>query len=215
VSELELANEVQRRGVFGASIADLFPRRKAHKRTRGPLAIAGFFAVAIFFASLLVATLAIDDPQTKGLRQFPSSSATEAKIWAAALIPSAILVGIGFLAVLVRRWGIYISLAAALVICLVLPLPLDTYVNRHTERFRYGADFVRDSNPANVSSRGEWEAAAKETVISMTHWTIGLIVIATVIMVAVDVRRRRRGVEPTPEPPPAGAMQVPGTGAGL
>ena len=70
------------------------------------------------------------------------------------------------------------------------------------ERYPQGIDFVRDSDPSNLSSRGEWEHAAQSTVTSITHWTLGLAIGAIVVAVLLELRRRTGRDAIVVEPPP-------------
>jgi hypothetical protein len=180
-------------------------------RSKAPLAIAGLISFPLFFASLLAVSLAIDRPVAIQWRSAtgrlievdrPPSSATEAKIWSLALVLPAILVAVGVAAILSRRIGVYLVCAAGLTMCLLLPIRLDRWVVHHTVRFPHGMDLVPDGSNSNLISRGEWEANAKATVISLTHWTIGLIAAVVVISVGLEVRRRLGPVPPAPAPPP-------------
>ena len=71
-------------------------------------------------------------------------------------------------------------------------------------------DLIPDTNvQSSTLSRGEWEAQARDTVISLLHWTIGAAIAAAAITAAVALRRRLRPVPPPPEPPPAVATGGP------
>ena len=168
-------------------------------RTRAPLAVAGLIGVPLYFASLLASSLALDKPQIIGHQEYPSTAGTEAKIWLAALIAPGVVVAAGLVGMVVGRLGIYLSAIAGILVCLLLPGISQPWVARHTERFPLGIDFVKDSDPSNVVSKGDWEHAAQETIVSMTHWTLGLCIAVVVIGVLLEVRRRRG----------AGAVEMP------
>jgi hypothetical protein len=174
---------------------------------RAPIAVAGLLAVPIFFAALLAASLAYDRPHVVRGRESPPTTATEAAVWGLALVAPAILVVVGLAALPFRRVGVYVSVAAAIVLCVLLPLRLDAWIARHGRRFPLGMDYLKDNDPANTSSRGEWEHAAKETVLSLTHWTIGLAVGAAVVAALVHLRRKPRA----PVPPPPEVVGAPST----
>ena len=178
----------------------MIQRLLALVQSRAPLAVAGFFAVPVFFAALMASSLAADRPRIALGKEHPPSSGTEAKVWGLALIAPAILLAVGTLALPLRRLGVYLSLAAALAFCLLLPIRLDSWSTRHARRFPLGMDYLKDSDPSNTSSRGEWEDAAKDTVLGITHWTIVLIGAAVVLAVLLQLRRRA----PVPAPPPEG-----------
>ena len=156
--------------------------RRLRPPTRAPLVIGGLLAFPLFFASLLCVTLAIERPHRfQWMRHgrlievdHQPTSAQEAKIWALALVVPAILVAIGFLAAFWRRGGVYLVAAATLVIAIGLPHRLDRWTAHHTQRFPFGMDLIPDSNvQSSTLTRGEWEGQARDTVISLLHWTIG------------------------------------------
>jgi hypothetical protein len=172
-----------------------------------PLALAGLLAVPTFFASLIAVSLAIESPvrvqwrsATGRLieRDHPPTSSAEATIWALALVAPALLLAVGAAASLWRRAGIYPVSAAAVVLALLLTHRLDRWVAHHSTRFRFGVDLVPDTDPSNTLSRGEWESSARETVLSLTHWTIGLALAAILVAAAALALRRRRGGLPLP-----------------
>ena len=197
--------------------------RRLRPPTRAPLAIAGLAAFPLFFAALLCVSLAIERPhrfQWRNARgklieiDHQPTTAMEAKIWAVALVVPLVLVVVGLAASFWRRGGVYLVSAAVIVAALALPHRLDRWVAHHTQRFPYGMDLFPDQLPSSTISRGEWEGQARDTVISLTHWTIGLAVAAAAITAAVAVRRRLGPVPPPPEPAPAVATGEPGGVAG-
>ena len=173
--------------------------------SKASLAIAGLLAVPLYFAALMASSLAIDRPRIVGTRELPPSSGTEAKVWLAALIAPGIMVAIGAAALPLRRYGLFASALAGIALCLALPPISHGWIARHTARFPLGMDFVRDSNPSNLSSRGEWEGAAQSTVSSVTHWTLALAIGAIVVGVLLEVRRRT-GRDAIAVPPPPSAV---------
>lgn len=160
-------------------------------RSKAPLALAGLLSVPLYLATLLAASLALDRPRIVGKHEGPPAGGREALIWAAALITPAILLLVGAAALPLRRYGIYFSAVAGIVVCLLLPSLSHGWIGRHERRFPLGMDFVKDSNPSNLSSRGQWEHAAQDTIVSMTHWTLVLAIGAIVVSVLLEVRRRR------------------------
>jgi hypothetical protein len=168
--------------------------------SKAPLALAGLLSVTLYFAALMASSLAVDEPRViRRLRHGKvvlhyeqSSNATEAKIWLLALVPVGILLAVGVLAMLWRRGGIYVVSGAAIALSLLLPRDLDTWTARHTRRFPFGVDLIKDVSPSNLSSRGEWEQNARDTVISLTHWTIGIAIGAVVIAAGLALLRRLR-----------------------
>ena len=168
--------------------------------SKAPLALAGLLSVTLYFAALMASSLAVDEPRViRRLRHGKvvlhyeqSANATEAKIWLLALVPVGILLAVGVLAMLWRSGGIYVVSGAAIAISLLLPRDLDTWTARHTRRFPLGVDLINDADPSNLSSRGEWEQNARDTVISLTHWTIGIAIGAVVIAAGLALLRRLR-----------------------
>jgi NADH:ubiquinone oxidoreductase subunit K len=184
--------------------------RRLGPPTRAPLVIAGLLAFPLFFASLLAVTLAIERPHRfQWMRRgrlievdHQPTTAQEAKIWALSLVVPAILVGIGFAAAFWRRGGVYVVGAAAIAIAVALPHRLDRWTAHHTTRFPFGMDLVPDSNvQSSTLARGEWEGQARETVISLTHWTLGAAVAAIAIAATVALHRRLRPAAAVPVPP--------------
>jgi len=177
-------------------------RRRFRFETKAPLAVAGLVAVPVFFACLLASSLALDRPRLVHGQYVPGAAGTEAKVWAAALIGPAIVMGLGIAALALRRYGVYVVAAAGIAMCLVLPGISNGWIGRHSARFPLGVDFVKDSDPSNYLNRGEWEHAAQSTLTSITHWTLGLCIGAIVIAAALELRRRTGRQAILVEPPP-------------
>jgi hypothetical protein len=133
----------------------------------------------------------------------PPSHSLEAKIWLLALVAPALLLLLGLAASYAGRAGVYPVGAGGILLALALTHRLDRWTAHHAARFRFGIDLVPDTSPSSTSSRGEWEQSARETVLSLTHWTIALAIASAVIVAALALRRGRA---PAIEPPPAGAM---------
>ena len=175
-------------------------RRAFRRGSKAPLGLAGLLSITLYFAALMASSLAVDEPRVihrlrngkDVLRYEQSPNATEAKIWLLALIPVGILLAVGLLAMLWRRGGLYVVSGAAIVLSLLLPHRLDAWTARHTRRFPLGVDLIADSNVSNLASRGEWEQNARDTVISLTHWTIGIAIGAAAIVAGLALLRRLR-----------------------
>jgi len=185
--------------------------RRLTPPTRAPLVVGGLLAFPLFFASLLAVSLAIERPHRfqwlRGGRlievDHPPGTTQEAKIWALALVVPALLVAVGLVAAFWRGGGIYVVTAAGVFFALALPHRLDLWTLHHTRRFPFGMDLIPDSNvQSSTIQRGEWELQARDTVISLTHWTIAAALAAAGIAAAVAVRRRRRPLPPIAEPAP-------------
>lgn len=168
---------------------------------RAPLAVGGFLAVPLFFCSLMTFSLALERTHREHGTLAGTTSSLEAKIWALALVPSLVVVAIGFLA-MVTRYGLYVSAVAAIVAAVLVTSRIDTWMHRHTRRFPFGEDLIPNNDPSNHLDRGQWEHEAKQTALSLAHWTIALAAAAIVIAAFVEYRRRRGLVRPTPPPPP-------------
>jgi len=177
--------------------------RRPAFRARAPLGVAGLVGVPVYFAALLASSLALDRPHVVHGQEFPSTGGTEARIWLAALIAPGILVAAGLVGAFLGRLGAYLPAVAGIVVCLLLPGISQPWVARHTARFPLGVDFVPDSDPSNVVSRGDWERSAQVTIVSITHWTLGLAIGVLAVGLLLELRRRRNR-EPLPEAPPAG-----------
>jgi hypothetical protein len=185
--------------------------------TKAPLAVAGLLAFPLFLASLMAASLAIERPQAIQWQgphnrlievDHPPSDVEEAKIWLLALVPPAILLLVGLASSFLGRVGLYTAAAAAIVLALALPQRLDRWAAHHAIRFPFGVDLVPDTSPSSTTARGEWEQSARETVLSLTHWTIGLALAVIVIAAAFRIRRRRGVVRAPVAPPPPEAAVV-------
>lgn len=171
--------------------------------SKAPLGVAGLVAVPLYFAGLMASSLALDRPRLVGRHELPAAGDTEAKIWLAALLAPAVVVAAGLVGLVVRRLGVYLPAAAGIAVCLVLPGISQGWVARHTARFPLGVDFVKDSDPSNLSSRGEWEHAAQATVTSIAHWTLGLAIGIVAVALLLEWRRRTGRDAIRVEPPPA------------
>jgi hypothetical protein len=188
-------------------------------RSKAPLGLAGLLAITLFFAALMAISLAIDKPQVFHrvrhgkvvLHYEQSSDATEAKIWLLALVPVGVLIVVALLAMLWRRGGLYVVSGAAIAISLLLPHDLGTWTARHTRRFPLGVDLIPDKDPSSLAARGEWEQNAHDTVISLTHWTIGIALAAAAIVAGLAILRRlspRQAFIAAPPPVVTGEPEV-------
>jgi len=171
---------------------------RARGKSRAPLALAGFIAIPLFFCSLMAATLALEKPRlvqwgpaghVKTTWHEPAA-ATEARIWLWALVPPLLLILVGWVAVRLR-YGAYISCVAAIVIAMAVVHKIDVWARHHTARFPNGVDLIPASNPAsNKFDPGQWERMAKQTALSLSHWTIGLALVSIAVMAGLAARRR-------------------------
>lgn len=167
-------------------------------RGKAPLAIAAFIAIPLFFSALMAATLALEKPrvvqwgpagQLKTTWHEPTSG-TIATVWLWALVPSLLLIAIGFVAVRLPL-GFYVPCVAAIVIAMAVVHKTRTWERHHSQRFPNGVDLIPLSNPASDKyAKGFWEHEARMTALSLQHWTIGLALAAGLTMAFLWVRRR-------------------------
>jgi hypothetical protein len=211
VSE-HLLQEILSRGNLGYSIARLFPRRG---RSRSPLAIAAFIAIPLFFSSLMASTLALEKPHTIqwmccGYRPnavphdvfllqttyHDPTAGTEARIWLWGLLPPALLIVVGYVATRLP-YGFYISCLAAIVDAMAVVHKTAVWERHHTHRFPNGVDLIAANNPAsNQFDPGQWERMARETALSLEHWTIALALVSILVVAGLTVKRRYFGRKP-------------------
>jgi hypothetical protein len=192
----------------------LFKRLAARRRT--PLIVASILAAPLYFLALMLASLALDRPdiiawrhQGKLVEHFHTTSAAiEAKIWLAALVPSALLIAVGIAAVFIR-YGTYLVCVAMLAISGVLPHKLDTWEKHHIARYPRGEDLIRDKWSSNLLDRGEWEHSARETIVSLQKWMIGLAILFALGFALADELRRRRGNREAPALSPDAIVGTP------
>jgi hypothetical protein len=176
-----------------------YPTRVPKSRGSGPWAIASFIAIPLFFTSLMSATLAIERPRvvqwsgphgTTLTTWHDPASSTEARIWLWALLPPLLLVLVGWLCTRVPS-GWYLACGAGIVLALAVVHNVDKWTLHHTIRYPWGVDLIPATNASsNHYDPGEWERAARETALSLSHWTIGVAVLAIVGMALIDLRRR-------------------------
>jgi hypothetical protein len=196
-------------------------RRPWRFRGRAPLAVAGLLAFPTLMAALMASSLAIERPQVfvwlhNGhviTRYKDPSNLNEAKIWLFAALPPLLLLLVGIVAMWLPR-GVYAAAITGIVGALVLPLRLDSWTVHHAQRFPDGIDLLPPSDTSNIIDKGQWEAAAKHTVLNLQKWTIGLALAILVVAAAVEVRRRRGAPPPPPPPPPVSGETTIVTAAG-
>jgi hypothetical protein len=168
-------------------------------RGKGPWAIASFIGIPLFFSALMASTLAQERPhviQWKGCKEGlcttwrEPSSATEARIWLWAMLPPVLLSLIGLICTRLPL-GWYIACVAGVVEALAVVHRVDTWERHHTARFPWGVDLIPGTNSAsNQYDPGEWETIARETALSLSHWTIGVAVAAILAVGGLWIRRR-------------------------
>jgi hypothetical protein len=162
-----------------------------------PLAIAAFIAIPLFFSSLMSSTLALEKPLVhewrngdRLLRTFHDpTAATTARVWLWALLPPAVLIVVGWLATRLP-YGFYVSCVSAIVIAMGVVHKAATWEKHHTQRFLHGVDLIPTSSTSNTYDPGQWEQNARETALSLEHWTIGLAIVCILAVTGLAVRRR-------------------------
>jgi hypothetical protein len=168
-------------------------------RGRGPWAIASFIAIPLFFSALMASALAQEKPhviQWKGCKHglcttwHPPTSGTETRIWLWALLPPLVLSLIGWACTRLPL-GWYIACVAGVIEAMAVVHNVNTWTAHHEARFPWGVDLIPTADSAsNQYDPGEWEKIARETALSLSHWTIGVSVAGIVVMGAIYVRRR-------------------------
>jgi len=165
---------------------------------KAPLALSGFLALPVFFASLMAASLAIEKPRAVEWthngkliqRFFDPTASTEAKIWLLSFVPPLLLVAVGFAAGHIPR-GLYVVCGAAIVGALLLTVRLGRWEHHHTARYPFGEDNYPDSSTSSLTSRGQWEHNAVDTVHSLVGYTVALALAGALIAALLELRRRR------------------------
>src|SRR5581483_5646088 len=172
----------------------LLPR----SRGRAPLAIAAFVAIPLFFSALMASTLALEKPHkiewmrggTVVATWHDPTRANVAAIWLWALVPPLLLVLVGAVATRIP-YGFYVPCVAGIAIAMATVHKPATWERHHTARYPNGVDLIPKSNPASDKfDPGQWERTARETALSLQHWTIGLALAAIVVTVGLALRRR-------------------------
>jgi hypothetical protein len=174
-------------------------------RSNAPLGIAAFLAIPLFFSSLMAASLAIEKPHVVEWRDggvlrtrfHDPSGVNELRIWLWALLPPLLLVAAGWIATRLP-FGFYVACIAGIVDAMAVVHKTKIWAVHHTARFPFGVDLIPGSSISNRYDPGEWEAQARQTALSLEHWTIGLALASIVIFASLTLRRRhvsRRPVE--------------------
>ena len=209
----ELIQDIQARGNFGFTIARAF----RGGRSRAPLGMAAFLAIPLFFCSLMASTLAQEKPhkiQWQGCHHICTvwhdpTGANVTRIWLWALVPSLVLVVVGFIASRIPL-GFYVSCVAGIVVAMGVAHKTGTWERHHTARFPNGEDMIPKSNTfSNLFDPGEWEKDARDTALSLQHWTIGIALAAMLLMGLFWLRSRYRVRRPGVVGVPQEGMHAP------
>ena len=166
-------------------------------RSRAALGIAAFIAIPLFFSSLMSASLAVEKPRVVQWRDgsvlhssfHDPAASTELRIWLWALLPPLLLVLVGWAATLLP-FGFYVACVAAIVDGMAVVHDTKTWAAHHTARFPQGVDLIPTNSISNRYDPGEWEGQARQTALSLEHWTIGLALAAIAAVGLLALRRR-------------------------
>jgi hypothetical protein len=169
-------------------------------RSRAPLGIAAFIAIPLFFSSLMASSLALEKPHVlawhdgsvRHVRYHDPTASNELRIWLWALLPPLLLVLVGWAATRLP-FGFYVSCVAAIVDAMAVAHKTGTWAAHHTARFPQGVDLIPTSSISNRYDPGEWEQQARQTALSLQHWTIGIAVAAILAVAALAIRKRYTG----------------------
>ncbi|HEY2072765.1 MAG TPA: hypothetical protein VGG88_04245 [Gaiellaceae bacterium] len=165
-------------------------------RGKGPLGIAAFIGIPLFFSSLMSASLAVEKPRVVQWRDgsvlhqvfHDPAASNELRIWLWALLPPLLLVLAGWVATHLP-YGFYVACVAALVDAMAVVHKTSTWTAHHTARFPQGVDLIPTNSISNRYDPGEWEGQARQTALSLEHWTIGLALAAILAVAALSARR--------------------------
>jgi hypothetical protein len=168
-------------------------------RSKAPLAIAAFIGIPLFFSTLMAATLALEKPvkyQWKGgehgllTTYHDPSTRNVVTIWLLAMVPPLVLTLIGWIATRLPL-GFYIPCITAIAMAVAVVHKTAIWERHHTARYPVGVDLIPPTNAASDKfDRGQWEHMARETAVSLQHWTIGVALASALLMAGLYVRRR-------------------------
>jgi hypothetical protein len=166
-------------------------------QSKAPLGIAAFIGIPLFFSTLMSASLAIEKPRVVQwhdgtiLRQsfHDPSASNEVRIWLWSLLPPLLLVLVGWVATRLPL-GFYVACVAAIVDAMAVVHDTKTWAAHHTTRFPQGVDLIPTASISNRYDPGEWESQARQTALSLQHWTIGIALAAMLAAATLTLRRR-------------------------
>jgi hypothetical protein len=91
---------------------------------------------------------------------------------------------------------------AAIVDAMAVVHKTKTWAAHHTARFPQGVDLIPTQSISNRYDPGEWEGQARQTALSLEHWTIGLALASILVVAALALRShvaaRRLAEAPAP-----------------
>jgi hypothetical protein len=195
-----------------------YPLHLPKPATRVPLAIAAFLGIPLFFSSLMASALAQEKPLVvswKGCHTglcttwHDPTTATEVRIWLWALVPTLVLLALGWLACRLPL-GFYVTCTGAILIAMAVVHKTATWQHHHTARFPWGVDLIPASQPiSNHWDPGQWEAEARSTALSLQHWTIAVALAAMAVMAFLWARSRHHARRSASTMPPLEGMHAP------
>jgi hypothetical protein len=165
-------------------------------RSKAPLGIAAFIAIPLFFSSLMSVSLAIEKPRVVQWRDgavlhtryHDPAAGNELRIWLWALLPPLLLVAAGWIATRLP-FGFYVACITAIVDAMAVVHKTKTWAAHHTARFPPGVDLIPKRSISDRYDAGEWEGQARQTALSLEHWTIGVALAAMLVLAALTLRR--------------------------
>jgi hypothetical protein len=176
--------------------------------SKAPVAIGAILATPLFFVALLSLSLKLDKPSVRltksGARMLTDpAKSTVGTIYLLAFAISMTIVLVGVLSLFARSRLAVIAPAVVTIFATVsLLLPLSSWEKDHTARYPLGVDFIKQSASDDLILRGEWEDNAHRAARQIGTWTIVISIVAIVVAVVFDLRRRRGLVGPPVPPPP-------------
>ena len=196
-------------------VQDTRPHRRGSGRSRAPLAIASFIAIPLFFSSLMASALAVekprtssggaaDTPQRRTARRVPDDDLPRPDLGHRS---AGLALGAGACRPADRRGldcdptavRLLLACLAAIVDAMAVVHKTATWEQHHTQRFPNGVDLIAANNPAsNQFDPGQWERMARDTSLSLEHWTIALALISLLVVLGLAVKRRYFGRRPAP-----------------
>jgi hypothetical protein len=180
-------------------------------KSKVPLAVAGIASTPLFFTALMAMSLAVEKPSVHHTMKHGSlvpvlgdpSGSNEAKIWLLTVLFPLGLVLVGAGATFLGRAGVVPVALISIGIAIAVRVPLHTWAVHHSARFPLGVDNIpRSARSGDIYLPGEWEGTAKHTAEQLGLATIVIAVVALVLFVAFEARRRRGPLPPPAAPPP-------------
>jgi hypothetical protein len=182
--------------------------------SKAPVAVGGILALPLFFVGLIAFAMRLDKPthhlSTKGTTVLGDpTKGTLGTIYLLAFAVAAAVVVVGILAMPLRsRLATIVPAVAAIVASVLLLIPLGTWAAEHASRYPLGVDNIPPKSPQDLALRGEWEQSAHTTAHQIGLVTIGIAIVAILLVVLLEIRHRR-GLEGPAVPPPPDTVGAP------